>query len=100
MLVEKAERSLSERLPCEFFLVRYVPDTMKGEFVNVGVLLREGGRPETALVRFTRDWSRVRCLDPDADTATLEALESEVRRRLEEMAEPEQPILKTIRDSF
>ena len=88
---------MSERLPCEFFLVRYVPDTVKGEFVNVGVLLREGGKPETALVRFTRDWSRVRCIDADADTATLEALESEVRQRL---AEPEQPVLKTVLDSF
>ena len=32
---------LPERLPCEFFLIRYVPDVVKGEFVNIGVLLRE-----------------------------------------------------------
>jgi hypothetical protein len=34
-------------------------------------------------VRFTRDWRRVRCLDPDADTALLEGMESELRRKLE-----------------
>ena len=27
-------------------------------------------------MRFTRDWRRVRCLDPDADTALLEGMES------------------------
>jgi hypothetical protein len=86
-----------ERQPCEFFLVRYVPDPVKNEFVNIGVLLREAGRPESAQVRFTRDWGRVRCVDPDADTAMLEALESEVRRRLTEDA---QPVMKVLEESF
>ena len=88
---------MSDRQPCEFFLVRYVPDPVKNEFVNIGVLLREAGRPESAVVRFTRDWSRVRCVDPDADTAMLEALEVEVRRRL---LEDGQPVMKALEDSF
>ncbi|MGH9564732.1 MAG: DUF3037 domain-containing protein, partial [Candidatus Angelobacter sp.] len=46
------------RQQCNFFLLRYVPDTVKNEFVNVGlVLLPEAGIPE---IRFTHDWSRVR----------------------------------------
>jgi len=74
-------------MPCEFFLIRYVPDVVKGEFVNIGVLLREaaGGRSQTEArtqVRFTRDWARVRCLDADADTALLENLEGEIATRL------------------
>jgi len=88
---------VNERLPCEFFLVRYVPDRAREESVNIGVLLREAGRPENPIVRFTKDWSRVRCMDPDADIATLEALESEVRRRL---LEDDQPIMKILDDSF
>jgi hypothetical protein len=53
---------------------------VKNEFVNIGVLLRtEGAR---VAVRFTRDWGRVRCVDPDADTSMLEALEAEIGRRL------------------
>jgi len=75
----------NQRLQCEFQLVRYVPDTVRNEFVHVGVLLREQ-RPasgESAMeVRFTRDWRRVRCLHPDADTALLENIESEFRSRL------------------
>ncbi len=75
---------MAERERCEFSLIRYVPDPVKNEFVNIGVLLRgEDGR---AAVRFTRDWSRVRCVDPDADTTMLEALEAEIGRRLAEDA--------------
>ncbi len=75
---------MAERQRCEFSLIRYVPDPVKNEFVNIGVLLRDN-EARTA-VRFTRDWSRVRCIDPDADTAMLEALEAEVGRRLAEDA--------------
>ncbi len=70
------------RVPCEFFLIRYVPDVVKGEFVNIGVLLRAADGPMLPRVQFTRDWSRVRCLDAEADIALLEAVEQEVAARL------------------
>lgn len=99
----------ANRQECEFHLLRYVPDPVRNEFVHIGVLLREarrgngasgesstGGR--VAAVRFTSDWRRVRCLDPDADTAMLEGLESELRRRFAE--EPEGNLLHVLEDSF
>jgi len=86
---------LSERIQCEFFLIRYVPDVVKGEFANIGVLLREAGRDESAVVRFTRDWSRVRCLDADADIGLLEGLEGEIGARLR-MAGADAPGVKPV----
>jgi hypothetical protein len=82
----------TERRACEFQLLRYVPDAVRNECVHIGVILREaGGADKTGKagagkveVRFTRDWRRVRCLDPDADTELLEGMESELRRRLTE----------------
>jgi hypothetical protein len=74
---------LRERIQCEFFLIRYVPDVVKGEFANIGVLLREAGRDDSAVVRFTRDWSRVKCMDAEADIGLLEALEGEIGARLQ-----------------
>ncbi|WP_345945149.1 DUF3037 domain-containing protein [Granulicella sp. dw_53] len=73
-----------ERLACEFFLIRYVPDVVKGEFTNIGVVLRKAGPSAggAAAVRFTRDWSRVRCMDADADVGLLESLEGEIAARL------------------
>ncbi len=71
---------------------------MKNEFVNIGVLLREAARPDILSVRFTRDWARVRCLDPDVDIGMLEALETEMRRA--EQQPDTKPLLSIIDDSF
>jgi hypothetical protein len=92
-----------ERLQCEFSLIRYVPDVVKGEFANIGVVLREAGREGSAAVRFTRDWSRVRCMDPEADVELLESLEVEIARRLQagvEMRVNAKPMLETLEDSL
>jgi len=87
----------AHRRACEFQLLRYVPDAVRNEFVHIGVILREQGSPR-AEVRFTRDWRRVRCLDPDADTALLEAMESELRRRLNE--EPEGKLMHILSEAL
>ncbi|WP_348267700.1 DUF3037 domain-containing protein [Edaphobacter sp. DSM 109919] len=98
---------MKERLPCEFFLIRYVPDVVKGEFTNIGVVLREAGdvasdaaKPEHAVVRFTRDWSRVRCMDADADIGLLEALEGEIAERLRMSATDPKPVLALLEDTL
>ncbi|WP_263382783.1 DUF3037 domain-containing protein [Granulicella arctica] len=99
---------MKERLPCEFFLIRYVPDVVKGEFANIGVLLREAmpssAGPTAPLIRFTRDWSRVRCIDASADIPLLEALEAEIAERLEMVARgtnPDtKPILQVLEDTL
>lgn len=108
---------MAERKQCEFFIVRYVPDTVKDEFVNIGVLLREAKTQEDPLdgrmqVRFTRDWARVRCVDPSADVAMLEALETDIRRRLNgagaeqggdgrlSYVEQLRPMMEVLEDSF
>jgi hypothetical protein len=94
----------SERRACEFQLLRYVPDVVRNEYVHIGVILREqgsrgpAGSPEPVLVRFTRDWRRVRCLDPEADTALLEGMESELRQRFE--AEPDGNLMRLLNESL
>ena|SRR5579859_6027111 len=83
---------------CRFLLLRYAPDAIKNEFVNIGlVLLPLDGAAE---IRFTRDWSRVRCLDPQADIDVLEALESDLREKLRAMNGDHDFILRRLQDSF
>jgi hypothetical protein len=77
---------------CEFFLLRYMPNAANGEFANIGVLVRDAAGT-FADVRFTRDWRRVRCMDPDADIELLSALEDELRRVLRSPAELDQVFL-------
>src|SRR5437868_14980198 len=68
-----------------FCLVGYVPDAVKDEFVNVGiVLVGVGVDAGYADVRFTRDWRRVLCMDRGADLEWLQALEKDIRMRLQD----------------
>ena len=92
---------MAEKKQCEFFLLRYVPDAVKDEFVNIGVVLVEaGGSPAGfADLRFTADWSRVRCLDPAADVEMLAALEADLRKGLAEVRERD-GLLRKLNDSF
>jgi hypothetical protein len=87
-----------ERRRCEFRLIRYVPDTVRNEYVHIGVILREQGSREPAQIRFTHDWRRVRCMDPEADTGLLEGMESELRRRFK--AEPDGNLMKVLREAL
>jgi hypothetical protein len=88
----------SQRRACEFHLLRYVPDAVRNEYVHIGVILREQGSQAAAEVKFTRDWRRVRCLDPDADTALLEGMESELRRRFQ--AQPDGNLMRLLNESL
>ena len=92
--------SQHQRRECEFQLLRYVPDAVRNEYVHIGVILREQGSRDAAEVRFTRDWRRVRCLDPDADTALLEAMETELRRRLQVEAGGEGKLMRLLEESL
>jgi hypothetical protein len=89
---------MADKIQCRFFVLRYAPDAVKNEFINVGlVLLPPAG---SAQVRFTRDWSRVLCLDPEADVEMLQALENDLRNQLREMNGDHDLILRRIQDSF
>ena len=91
---------MAERKQCEFQLIRYVPDPVKNEFVNIGVLLRASAG-EQSVLRFTRDWGRVLCLDPDADTQMFEALEIEIGQRLRSQpADHPKPIMALLEGSL
>jgi hypothetical protein len=84
---------LTELTPCEFFLFRYVPDVVRGEFINIGVLIRQSATPKS-LVRFTQDWTRVQAVNPDADVILLEAIGNDLAERLR--IEPVDRILKEL----
>jgi len=92
---------MSEKRKLEFFVLRYVPDAVKGEFVNFGlVTFADAGKGlELADVRFTRDRGRMLCLDPQADLDVLEALEKELRGEIGQVRD-QAGLLRRIEDSF
>ena len=94
---------MAEKRKLEFFLLRYVPDAVKGEFVNFGLAVIE--TPETRIgagfadVKFTTDWNRVLRADPQADVEVLQALEQDIRKRVVEERDC-QAIIRVLNDSF
>ena len=91
---------MPERIACEYLLIRYVPDVVKGEFTNIGVILREVARPESLVVRFARNWTRAKALDRELDGDLLDAFEAELSQRIPDVAGDARPLLEVIRSSF
>jgi hypothetical protein len=84
---------MTEKRKLEYFLLRYVPDAVKGEFVNIGLVMTEVGGNGGGFVgvHFTKDWRRARCHDAEIDTEMLEALGRELQNRLIDLQQ--QPVL-------
>jgi hypothetical protein len=92
---------MPDRQQCEFYVLRYVPDAVKDEFVNLGVVLVDSSHATGfADVRFTHDWKHVRCLDPDADVEVLAALEGEIRKHLNIAGAERAELIRQITESF
>jgi hypothetical protein len=85
----------------EFFLLRYVPHAVRQEFVNIGVLMVEGGTNGAVFadVRFAKDWRRVRGLDPQADVEVIDALLRDIRAEVGVIRDRAM-LLKRMEDSF
>ena len=80
----------------ELLILRYVPDAVKGERVNLGVLLLGEGFAD---IRMTTDWRRLQCLDPDADTEVLQSLGREIHKWLQE-PDGRAAVTKLLNESF
>lgn len=63
---------------CRFYLLRYVPNIVRGEFVNIGVLLYDPTMNRLFPPRLLENFRRVRRLHPWADLNVLAALEKQI----------------------
>lgn len=59
--------------PCEYFLIQYAPSALDELRVPIGVILL-GGSGRLVRCELSKNWRTLRCLDPSADRAFLEAL--------------------------
>src|SRR5882757_3187918 len=67
-------------------LLRYVPNILSGEFLNIGLLMCDPTEGERGFadLRFRQDWSRVVQFDPDADVEVLAAVCTEMSMLLQD----------------
>jgi len=68
---------------CSFFLIRYVPDVVRDEGLNIGVFLHS---PEEEYLDciFTDDFRRLRRLHPQADLALLRELQPHFEQEIKQ----------------
>lgn len=92
---------MAEKRKLEFFVLRYVPDAVKGEFVNIGLVMfaDSGNGAEVLDVRFTKDRSRMLCMDPGADLDVINALQKEIVEEIG-LGKDRAVLMRRIEDSF
>lgn len=79
-----AEPTQTERT-CAYRIVRYTPDLVRDEWVNIGVLVFDpkSGERRLRLIDEQEEYARVRRLHPQADEALLRGLREDLEDRFE-----------------
>lgn len=72
---------------CYYSVVRYVPDVVRDEGINIGVALEAGNNGHKSIkILFTEDYQRAARLDPHFTTRTLEKILSSSAQRITQQA--------------
>ncbi len=84
---------------CSFFLVRYVPDLVRDEGLNIGLFMHS---PEQEYLDclFTDDFSRVRRLHPQADLKFLRELQLYFEQQITEHERDLEGFIREMQESY
>ncbi|MGB7283556.1 MAG: DUF3037 domain-containing protein [Candidatus Acidiferrum sp.] len=84
MTETSAESPAAERA-CAYRILRYTPNLVRDEWVNIGVLLfdPQSGERRLRLIEEQEEYTRVRRLHPEADEALLRALRDDLENRFD-----------------
>jgi len=91
-----------DRKTLRYRILRYTPDLVRDEWVNVGVLLEEveGARQEARLIHENSELARVRRLHPNADEGLLRSLPAEFEARLREPSDASRTYLEKLNQTL
>lgn len=84
---------------CSLFLVQYVPDPVKGETLNIGVLLHSSDDEYLGCL-FTRDFRRVKQFHPQADLDLVRELQRDFEKQIDEHGDKLPDYLAYIQKTF
>lgn len=83
----------------EYFVVRYQPDVVQENFINIGVVMVGIGDTDFGDARFLTNWTPVLSIDPDADTELLKECAADIGDQIRNRRQRRQ-ILKMMMESF
>ncbi len=90
------ESSLKE---CAVYLVQYMPDLVRGEFLNIGVFLYCPKEKYLGCL-FTDDLRRVKRFHPQADLELLRELQSDFEQQIDDSGNELEALVARMADSF
>ena len=82
---ENSSESQADERTCAYRILRYTPNLVRDEWVNIGVLLfnPQSGECRLRVIEEQEEYTRVRRLHPEADEALLHALRDDLESRFE-----------------
>ncbi len=85
--------------PCSYFLVRYVPNLAREEFLNIGLFLHS---PEEQFLDclFTDDLRRIKRFHPQADTELLRELQPHFEQQIKEHEDHLEEFLREMQEAY
>lgn len=89
----------SQLKDCALYLVQYVPDLVRGEYVNIGVLLHSPQEKYLGCL-FTDDFGRIKHFHPQADLKLLRQLQAHFEAEIDERGADLEGYLQFMRRSF
>lgn len=89
----------SQLKECAFFLVQYMPDLVRGEFMNIGVFLH-CPQEEYLGCLFTDDYRRIKRFHPQADLEFLREIQQDFEQQIDDHGEDLQGYMTGIQSSF
>ena len=89
----------AKRKHCRFYVVRYVPDIVRGEFINVGVLLYSPEQKYLGCL-FPPDCRRVKRFHPQADLEMVRSLQEGFEEQIRDNAENLEGYLESLAKSL
>jgi hypothetical protein len=87
------------QIQLEYFVLRYVPNVVCENCINIGVVMVALGGADFGQVRFLGNWTHVLRLDPNADVDLLKALATNIREQIGNREKREQ-MLQNMKESF
>jgi Protein of unknown function (DUF3037) len=84
---------------CVYFLIQYVPDPVRGEFVNLGLFLHSP-REKYLGCLFTDDYRRIKRFHPQADLEFLRELQLDFEQQIDEHGDDLEGYLRSIQNTL
>lgn len=90
---------MQQQFRLEYFVLRYVPNVVREDSINIGLVMIALGDADFGEARFLKNWTPVLDFDPNADVDFLKAFARDIREQIRSQENRKQ-MLQQMKESF